>query len=195
VLLHYLKIAVRNIRRAPVTAAINVMTLSLGLVCFVSAYAVISYWKRSDGHFENADRIYVITANLDVAEANIQTGTMPTTNDIYAGATWDQPSGTLVGVYNEGGGEVSVASSLEMVPSGINAATGHAIRVETWATARGLLLGKGWGRFANYGHIDATTEGGLETSTNVGMRFDKRTSSAGETLEIFDFVVYERRPA
>lgn len=114
--------------------------------------------------------------------------------DIYAGATWDQPTGSLKGVYNEGAGEIAVASSLEIVPAGIDATNGHATRVETWLTTRGLLLGKGWGRFANYGHIDATTEVGLGTSLVAGMRFDKRTGSAGETLEIFDWVAYQRRP-
>jgi hypothetical protein len=135
--------------------------------------------------FFNTNNQQLVTAL--VRGANIVT-------DIYAGATWDQPSGTLEAVYNEGAGEIAAASTLELVPSGIDATNGHTTRVETWVTARGLLIGKGWGRFASYGHIDTTTEAGLGTSLNAGLRFDKKTASAGETLEIFDLVIYQRRP-
>ena len=61
---HYLAIALRNLHRAPFTALINVATLALGLVAFVAAYAVVSYWSHSDRHFANADRTYVITASV-----------------------------------------------------------------------------------------------------------------------------------
>lgn len=81
---HYLAIALRNLRRGPFTAAVNVLTLALGLVCFVGAYAIVSYFEQSDAHFANADRTYVITADLELADGNIATGTVPTTNDLYA---------------------------------------------------------------------------------------------------------------
>ena len=53
---HYLAIALRNLRRSPFTAAINVATLALGLVAFVAAYAVVAFWDGSERHFANADR-------------------------------------------------------------------------------------------------------------------------------------------
>jgi putative ABC transport system permease protein len=81
---HYLAIALRNLRRAPFTAAINVATLALGLVAFVAAYAVVAYWRNSDGHFATADRTYVITASLALRDGSISTGTMPQTNELYA---------------------------------------------------------------------------------------------------------------
>ena len=82
-LLHYLAIALRNLRRTPFTALINVATLALGLVAFVAAYAVVAYWSHSDRHFANADRTYVITASLALRDGSISTGNMPQTNELY----------------------------------------------------------------------------------------------------------------
>ena len=80
---HYFAIALRNLRRAPFTALINVATLALGLVAFVAAYAVVAYWNHSDRHFPNAARTYVITASLALRDGSISTGNMPQTNDLY----------------------------------------------------------------------------------------------------------------
>jgi hypothetical protein len=162
----------------------------------VVGFATVAYLTVTGGLTSpdieiNATHGFFDTNNQQLVSALVRGAGLA--SNIYAGATWDQPTGTLKGVYNEGAGEIEVASSLELVPSGIDASNGHATRVESWATIRGLLLGKGWSRFANYGHIDTTTEAGLGTSTVVGMRFDKQTASTGETLEIFDFVAYQRR--
>ena len=80
---HYLAIALRNLRRSPFTAAINVSTLALGLVAFVAAYAVVAYWRGSDRQFANVDRTYVITASLEARDGSISTGAMPATNELY----------------------------------------------------------------------------------------------------------------
>jgi len=80
---HYFAIALRNLRRAPFTAFLNVATLALGLVAFVAAYAVVAYWSNSDRHFSNAARTYVITASLALRDGSISTGNMPQTNDLY----------------------------------------------------------------------------------------------------------------
>jgi hypothetical protein len=69
---HYLQIALRNLRRSPFTAFINVTALALGLVSFVTAYAVVGYWNRSERQFANADRVYAITASLRCAPAASQ---------------------------------------------------------------------------------------------------------------------------
>ena len=81
---HYFAIALRNLSRAPFTAAINVTTLALGLVAFVAAYAVVAYWNHSDRYFANANRTYVITAKLALRDGSISTGTMPQTNELYS---------------------------------------------------------------------------------------------------------------
>jgi putative ABC transport system permease protein len=80
---HYLAVALRNLRRSPFTAVINVTTLALGLVAFVAAYAVVAFWDGSDRHFANVDRTYVITARLEARDGSISTGTMPQTNELY----------------------------------------------------------------------------------------------------------------
>jgi putative ABC transport system permease protein len=83
VISHYLSIALRNLRRSPFTAAVNVFTLALGLVAFVAAYAVVAYWGNSDRHFANTDRTFVITAHLALRDGSINSGTFPQTTDFY----------------------------------------------------------------------------------------------------------------
>src|SRR5262245_6102403 len=80
---HYLTIALRNLGRAPFTAGVNVLTLALGLVAFVGAYAVSAYWGSSERSFPNADRTYVITASLALKDGSIATGKMPQTSELY----------------------------------------------------------------------------------------------------------------
>ena len=80
---HYFSIALRNLRRSPFTALVNVLTLALGLVAFVAAYAVVAYWGNSDRHFANTDRTFVITANLALRDGSITTGKFPQTTDFY----------------------------------------------------------------------------------------------------------------
>jgi putative ABC transport system permease protein len=80
---HYVTIALRNFRRSPFTASINVFALALGLAAFVAAYAVTSYWERSERHFANADRTYVITAALAARDGGIRAAG-PRTNRLFA---------------------------------------------------------------------------------------------------------------
>src|SRR5690606_35288225 len=61
-LTHYLRIAARQLRRSPASAVVNVLTLALGLTCFVAASAVVGFWERAEQHFANADRTYVVTS-------------------------------------------------------------------------------------------------------------------------------------
>ena len=74
---HYLTIALRSLRRAPFTAAINVVALALGLAAFVTAYGVVTYWDNSERHFANVDRTYVVTANLEARDGSLKTGVRP----------------------------------------------------------------------------------------------------------------------
>jgi putative ABC transport system permease protein len=84
VLDHYFTVALRNLRRAPLTAAVNVLALALGLAAFVTAFGVVSFWDKSERHFPNVDRTYVITADLEARDGAIKTGVQPTTNRLYA---------------------------------------------------------------------------------------------------------------
>ena len=80
---HYLTVAVRNLLRTPFTAAVNVLTLALGLVAFVGAYAVSAYWGSSERNFPNASRTYVITASLALKDGSVASGKMPQTTELY----------------------------------------------------------------------------------------------------------------
>ena len=61
---HYVVLALRNARRAPFVAAVNVLTLALGVACFLVAFAFVSFWKGAESQFEKADRIAVLTTSL-----------------------------------------------------------------------------------------------------------------------------------
>jgi putative ABC transport system permease protein len=80
---HYLAVALRSFRRAPVTASINVLALALGLAAFIAAYGVVSYWNHSERFFANVDRTYVVTAALASRDGRIATGG-PQTNRLFA---------------------------------------------------------------------------------------------------------------
>jgi putative ABC transport system permease protein len=57
---HHLVLAVRNARRTPLAAAVNVLTLAIGLACFLTAYSFVAFLERSESSFPNADRTYVL---------------------------------------------------------------------------------------------------------------------------------------
>jgi putative ABC transport system permease protein len=61
---HLLAVALRNIRRAPFASGVNVLTLAVGLVCFVAAYAFVTFWGSAERHFAKASDIYVLTATF-----------------------------------------------------------------------------------------------------------------------------------
>jgi putative ABC transport system permease protein len=57
---HYLVVALAKLRRAPFTTAANVLTLALGLACFIAAYGIATYWRSADGYHHDTDRIFLI---------------------------------------------------------------------------------------------------------------------------------------
>jgi putative ABC transport system permease protein len=61
---HYLAVALRNLRGAPLASAVNVITLAVGLVCFVTAYAFVRFWGGAEQHFVNAADTYVLTVTV-----------------------------------------------------------------------------------------------------------------------------------
>jgi len=61
---HYLAVALRNIRSAPFASAVNLLTLAIGLVCFVTAYAFVNFWGTADRQFRNVDDIHVLTVTI-----------------------------------------------------------------------------------------------------------------------------------
>lgn len=63
-LAHYLAIALRSVRATPFTSAVNVVTLAVGLVCFVTAYAAGVFWSSAERQFRNVDDIHVLTISI-----------------------------------------------------------------------------------------------------------------------------------
>ena len=83
-LLHYFTVTLRNIRRTPVSALVNVLTLAVGLASFIVAYSIAQHWTKVDGHYEKSNRIYAITADLEFNDGEIRTGVFPVTNQFFA---------------------------------------------------------------------------------------------------------------
>ena len=74
---HYLTAALRNFRRRPVATGINVLALSLGLTCFMIAYAVVNYWGHAEHQFAKADRTYVMTESFALRDGSTSSGALP----------------------------------------------------------------------------------------------------------------------
>ena len=66
VLTHYLSVALRNLRASPLASAMNVVTLALGIACFVIAYAFVLFWSTAERQFKLSDRIAVFTMSLSL---------------------------------------------------------------------------------------------------------------------------------
>ena len=64
---HYLTTALRHFRQHKVTTSINVVCLTIGLVCFLTCYAMVTYFSSGDKHFPNADRTYMIRWQVNSA--------------------------------------------------------------------------------------------------------------------------------
>src|SRR5690606_28128890 len=63
-LTHHLVLAGRNVRRAPIATAAGVLTLAVGFVCFVAAFAFAAFFERAEQGFANAERAYVVTSSF-----------------------------------------------------------------------------------------------------------------------------------
>src|SRR6516165_11088388 len=77
---HYVSAMVRGWRRAPWATVVNVVTLALGLGCFVVAYAVTDYLGSADRQFANADRTLVVTTRIRAREGPFDSGVQPRSN-------------------------------------------------------------------------------------------------------------------
>ncbi len=77
-LAHYLAVALAKFRKAPLTTTANILTLALGLACFVAAWGIADYWRSSDGYHPNADRLFFVSQGFRQANRN-QAGVAPPT--------------------------------------------------------------------------------------------------------------------
>ena len=75
---HYFVTALRNFWLFRLTTAVNLLGLALGLVCFIVTYLYIDSLLKSDMHYANASRIYVITEELWINPAERTIPAFPT---------------------------------------------------------------------------------------------------------------------
>ncbi|HEV7691652.1 MAG TPA: ABC transporter permease [Hyphomonadaceae bacterium] len=66
---HYLASAVGNILKAPFTTAANVLTLALGLTCFLAAFSIVTFWRGADTYHQGAERIAFISYSMNPPNA------------------------------------------------------------------------------------------------------------------------------
>lgn len=66
---HYLKSAFAKFRSTPFTTAANVLTLALGLACFIAAYGIATYWRNADSYHHRADDIYFLSESINAPGA------------------------------------------------------------------------------------------------------------------------------
>jgi putative ABC transport system permease protein len=64
-LAHYLAVALAKFGKAPFTTASAVLTLSLGLACFIAAYGVAVFMRSGDGYHPRADRLFYVCRDCD----------------------------------------------------------------------------------------------------------------------------------
>ena len=81
---HYFSVALLNFRKTPFATLANVAVLGLGLTAFVAAYAVTGFWSRAESHFANANRTFVITSRMQLADGTVVFPEAPVTNSYAA---------------------------------------------------------------------------------------------------------------
>lgn len=83
-LAHYAADTIAQIRRAPFATAIRVLTLAAGLACFVTAQAIAGFWRTSERHFADVERIFAVTTDLAFTNGTLATAELPLTNEHVA---------------------------------------------------------------------------------------------------------------
>jgi putative ABC transport system permease protein len=68
---HDLTMALRRIARHRFHAAVGVLVLALGLLCFIAANLFVSYMRNHDRQWPNAERIYVVVERLRAADYGV----------------------------------------------------------------------------------------------------------------------------
>jgi putative ABC transport system permease protein len=70
-ILHFLVAALANIRKAPFTSAANILTLALGLACFVAAYGLSAFLTSGDRQHPGADRLVYVCMGCDTRREEV----------------------------------------------------------------------------------------------------------------------------
>ena len=62
-IIHYMKVALRNLLKYKIQTAISMLGLAVGFVCFALSAFWIEHESTYDAHRKDAHRIYVIQSN------------------------------------------------------------------------------------------------------------------------------------
>ena len=73
---HYLLVVLRNAGRTPAATLIKLLVLSLGLTCFLLAFAVVSYWNHAEQGLMRTEGTYVLTTESKL-RGGIDSGALP----------------------------------------------------------------------------------------------------------------------
>ncbi|HEV7691651.1 MAG TPA: ABC transporter permease [Hyphomonadaceae bacterium] len=57
---HYLATALAKIRKTPFTTFANIVTLAMGLACFIAAWGIATWWQSGDTYHREAERTFVV---------------------------------------------------------------------------------------------------------------------------------------
>ena len=74
---HYLLTALRNIACNKVASSINIVCLSVGLLCLLAVYAAVAYLQHSDARFPNAERTFALTQKTYSPGSHAAMATVP----------------------------------------------------------------------------------------------------------------------
>ncbi|MGK6313601.1 ABC transporter permease [Neorhizobium sp. DT-125] len=88
---HYLAIALVKFARSPFTTMANILTLALGLACYLGAYGITTYWQSADRYHANADRLYVVGQTVSYADREVATTTGMSSSTVARYLTADFP--------------------------------------------------------------------------------------------------------
>ena len=68
---HYLTTALRYFGRNKFTTTINLLCLTMGMVCFAAAYGVVAWFSNADRHYEKSERIFFLTESLTARGSDV----------------------------------------------------------------------------------------------------------------------------
>ena len=77
-------LAWRSARRAPLATTLNVLTLVIGLACFLTAYGLVAFWDRAEHSFPNASRTYVLTMSFALIDGSFARSDLTGTPELAA---------------------------------------------------------------------------------------------------------------
>lgn len=86
---HYLRATWARIARTPFVSAANVVTLGLGLACFIAVWGIAQWWQFADAYHAGAERIVVIGQRNTILGAGSGQGETTRVAPLNAISSWN----------------------------------------------------------------------------------------------------------